>query len=115
MGYPCYMRNRVNYTLCGECSEETECNETLWFEDKLLCLPCHEEVTKPLIESFTEDYEDGECDNNDDIKCPYCGYNNEPTDAFDGGEPKDWTCSKCGLEFEIEVEYSYTFSSKRSE
>lgn len=115
MGWPCYTREGIHYTKCGECHEEAKGNETLWFEDKLLCLPCHKTVTTPLIESFTEEYEEGACDWNDDIKCPYCGHDNEPVDAFDGGEPKEWTCSRCGLEFGVEVEYSYTFQSIRRE
>ncbi|CAH1190342.1 hypothetical protein PAECIP111893_00284 [Paenibacillus plantiphilus] len=112
-GYPGYMRDGVDYTKCGECRKETRSNETHWFEDKLLCLPCHKSVTTPLIESFTEDYENGACDGEEEIKCPYCGHDNEPVDLFDGGEPKEWTCGRCGLEFDLEIEYSYTFSTER--
>ncbi|RXZ84608.1 hypothetical protein EBB07_00910 [Paenibacillaceae bacterium] len=115
MGWPCYNKDGISYTRCGNCSEETNAHETRWFEDKLFCLPCHESTVNPLIEEFTKGYESGECDWNDEIKCPYCGHDNEPADAFDGGEPKEWQCKKCGLEFDVEVEYSYTFQTIRRE
>lgn len=115
MGWPCYTRDQIGYTKCGACQNEVEVDSTSWFEDKLLCIQCHDSKTKPLIEAFEEEYEDGVCDFTDEIKCPYCGYDNDSTDAFDGGEPKEWSCGRCGKEFDIEVEYSYTFLSKRRE
>ncbi len=113
MGWPCYNKNGKSYTNCGNCDNETNTNDTLWFEDKLLCLSCHEKVIKPLIDSFTEEYEEGTCDWNDELKCPYCGYDNDSADAFNGGEPEDWECDRCGLEFDVDVEYSHTFQTKR--
>lgn len=115
MGWPCYTRDRVHYTKCGECQKEVELHSTSWFERKLVCDSCHESLIKPLIEAFKEQYEAGVCEDTDDIKCPYCGHDNDSSDAFDGGEPKEWACGRCNMEFDIEVEYSYTFQSKRRE
>jgi uncharacterized Zn-finger protein len=115
MSVSSYLINGVHHSDCGGCGKRTA--DTTWFDDKLYCQGCHDNLTKPLIEAFTEDYESGDCDNEDEIICPYCGYENDDADAFDGGEPSEWNCQRCGLEFEIEVEveYSHTFTTRRKD
>ena len=49
------------------------------------------------------------------VECPYCNYENDLTDIFDGGLPDDntidWECQECEREFEIYVEFNPTFSA----
>ena len=53
----------------------------------------------------------------DTVECPYCGYENDMSDALCNGlsddNTLDWECSQCEEEFEVQVEFDPTFSASK--
>ena len=48
------------------------------------------------------------------VKCPYCGHENEIEDYFENNE-FDHECEECGKEFEVYVEYEPSISASKIE
>ncbi len=50
------------------------------------------------------------------VICPYCGYKYDDYDGyqFDEGKTEEEECPECGRKFDVEVEFSRTYSTKRS-
>lgn len=59
---------------------------------------------------------EGETLREDELVCPYCGASYEAEDAwhFDEGKTEEVECMFCGKKFDLEVEVSRTYSTKRS-
>jgi hypothetical protein len=53
----------------------------------------------------------------DTVECPYCGYENDMTDALCDGLSSDnnidWECQQCEQEFEVHVEFDPTYSASK--
>jgi len=53
------------------------------------------------------------------VDCPYCGKENDMSDAlYDGlsdDNKLDWECEKCEKEFEVYVEFEPSFSASKIE
>lgn len=50
-----------------------------------------------------------DCDGTDNIVCPFCGYEHDPTDF--GGRPGSHSCDECQKPFRYEADYSVTYST----
>lgn len=59
---------------------------------------------------------EGETINEDNVICPYCGYQYDDYDGyqFDEGKTEEVECPECSRKFDIEVETRRTYSTKRS-
>lgn len=59
---------------------------------------------------------EGETLREDELVCPYCGASYEAEDAwrFEEGKTEEVECMFCGKKFDLEVEESRTYSTKRS-
>lgn len=55
----------------------------------------------------------------DTVECPYCGKENDMSDALCNGlsddNKLDWTCEHCEEEFEVYVEFEPTFTASKIE
>lgn len=55
----------------------------------------------------------------DTVDCPYCGYENDMSDALCDGCPDDnkmdWECQSCEKEFEVEIEFEPSYSASKIE
>ena len=55
----------------------------------------------------------------DTVDCPYCGHENDMSDALCDGlgsdNTLDWECSECEKEFEVLVEFEPSFSASKIE
>ena len=57
-----------------------------------------------------------DCSHNEEIVCPYCGY--EHSDSWeiatgdDWRKPVDYECDECGKAFIVDIEISTTYSSR---
>lgn len=51
------------------------------------------------------------------VDCPYCGHENDMSDALSDGlssdNTLDWECSECEEEFEVQVEFEPSYSSNK--
>lgn len=56
---------------------------------------------------------------NDTVECPYCGYDNDMTDALIDGLSSDnkfdWECQYCEKDFEVFVEFEPSYSASKIE
>lgn len=77
---------------------------------------------KKEIEEFRGEYEltnlDGDHDTSyeDDIKCPYCGYEHSDSWDFDvTDKEEEIECHQCEKDFVVSAEYSVTYTSSKKE
>lgn len=78
------------------------------------CKPCYqkekEERKRLAIEKFNkEEHHDYEFMSNDEIICPNCGSTIYDEEFYQSG---DIICDVCDIEFEVEVEYSRSFTTR---
>jgi transcription elongation factor Elf1 len=53
---------------------------------------------------------------NDNVECPYCGYDNDMSDGttdLPSDNKFDHECDNCGMEFEVEVEFDPSYSASK--
>ena len=99
--------------ICGK--KRSEIKENIWgTRTGYVCFPCEEKRREKAISDFEkEDVAKWEFWGNDNIKCPYCGYEYEPDDLHES--TKDEECGNCGSIMEVEVEYTVTYSTSKTE
>lgn len=72
------------------------------------CVECEERFKREIKWQYL-----GEHSHEDNIICPYCG--DEKTGYWDvDSDVKECECGECGRKFDIEVQHSVTYSTKRS-
>ena len=60
------------------------------------------------------EYDSYECEGNDDIVCPYCGFKNsaEDLDEYSEGEDFEYECAECEKVFMAHPHYSVSYDSE---
>lgn len=90
---------------CKICNEKYE---YLNYND--ICFSCEEEKNiKDLSETAVED---GETSNERYIVCPYCGEHYGEDDMY---ETQTVECDNCDKKFKVEVEYSVSYSTEKTD
>lgn len=102
------------HNVCVDCqTHRSEIVGSAWgTREGFRCSPCQTALDQKLKREALEkvasnDYDEWDYKHNDEIVCPHCGTSYEPDEPRDGKE----TCDICGGEYELEIEYSVTYST----
>lgn len=96
---------------CSMCGEPTNNLEIIAGQDITWCDKCKEKHDKEFDYQYeNEKYEEAT------IICPHCNYEYEDyeTYRFDEGSEEKVQCISCGRKFDLEVENTRTYNTKRS-
>jgi transposase-like protein len=92
---------------CCKCDKESGYN--------LYCPGCKVKNDERKKELIADQLEDGEFVCEDEIYCPYCGYEHE-ADGSDNEEGEhDYECSHCEKDFVLETSVCISYSTRRRE
>lgn len=102
------------HNVCVDCrTNRSEIEGAVWgTKGGFRCQPCQTKLEQKLKREALEkvaskDYDEWDYQNNDEIVCPHCGTSHEPDQPSEGKE----ICGICGGEYELNIEYSVTYST----
>jgi transposase-like protein len=110
------------HDVCVDCgTHRKELKKTPWGHPKgFKCVPCADlENKKRLIDQMIKfeeaNYTYGDFQHNSVIKCPYCGFDNEPENDDYGcnGEESDYECNLCEKTFSVVVNIEFDWSTSK--
>lgn len=97
---------------CPKCHKQ---ESAYWIEEYGQCFMCkHREDEKRIIAKESEQaVKEGEACSERAVICPYCGH--AIIDTCDYHEAMEIECDECGKEYELDIEWSPTFSTRKSD
>jgi len=107
-------RRCPKHDICDDCKKtRSEIEATCWWTlTGFICDKCRQKQCEKKIEDFTkEDHDEFEFNYNDQIKCPYCGYEYNPDDLHE--DTDDEECPECNSVMSVVIEYSVTYSTAK--
>jgi len=114
-------REHDNCLTCGINRDDVKERSMFGVKGGSQCHPCHdremaEKKAAALARVNYEDYDEWDYKFKDDIVCPWCEH--QFTDSFEychDGNSTEIECHECDLKFEVEPDYTVTYSSTRIE